>query len=80
LNLDSHYFKPQGRSLSSLEVVVLTKEEIEAMRLKNLDGLDQNQCAERMQTSQATVQRLLSSAYRKVSQALVLGQALKIID
>jgi len=74
------YFKPQGVPLRLLDEVVLTVEELEALRLKNIKKLNQIDCAEKMQTSQSTFQRILSSAYQKVSQALVNGEAIKILN
>jgi len=72
------YFKPQGVPLRNLKVVQLSAEEIEALRLKNICQLDQNQAAATMKTSQSTFQRILSSAYQKISQALINGQAIQI--
>ena len=72
------YFKPRGVGVSALEVIELKSEELEAMRLKNIENLDQKQCAEKMQTSPATFQRILSSANQKISIALVEGKAIKI--
>jgi len=72
------YFKPQGVPMNMLEVIELTTEEIEALRLKNIENLDQIRAAEKMNTSQSTFQRILSSAYKKISRALILGQAIKI--
>ena len=74
------YFKPQGVPMSQLEVIELTIEEVEALRLKNIKDLDQNECAKKMNTSQSTFQRILDSAYKKVSQALIEGKAIKIIN
>jgi predicted DNA-binding protein (UPF0251 family) len=61
-----------------LEVTALTLEEMEAIRLKNVEGLDQTECAKRMATSQSTFQRILASAYKKISDALVNGKAIEI--
>ena len=74
------YFKPQGVPMRYLEVVELTTEEVEALRLKNIKGLDQTKAAKKMKTSQSTFQRILSSADKKVSQALIQGKAIKIIN
>lgn len=63
-----------------LRVVELTREEVEALRLKNVQGLDQIECARKMNTSQSTLQRILSSAYNKVAEAVIKGKALKIIE
>jgi len=73
------YFKPQGVPMRFLEVIELTAEEVEALRLKNIKNLDQIECAKKMKTSQSTFQRILSSAYRKVSEALIEGKAIEII-
>lgn len=64
--------------MSSLNYVVLSHEELEALRLKNVLGLEQTTAAKEMKTSQSTFQRILSSAYKKVSKALVNGEAIKI--
>jgi len=62
-----------------LEVVELTTEEAEALRLKNIKDLEQEEAAKKMNTSQSTFQRILSSAYKKVTEALIEGKAIKII-
>lgn len=72
------YFKPQGVPMRFLEVVELTSEEVEALRLKNVEELDQIEAANKMQTSQSTFQRILSSANKKVSLAIIEGKAISI--
>jgi len=62
-----------------LEVVELSVEEAEALRLKNVEKLDQHGAAKKMNTSQSTFQRILSSAYQKVSEALIKGKAIRIV-
>jgi len=78
-NPQVRFFKPQGIPLRQLEVVELTAEELEALRLKNIKNLDQEAAAKEMNTSQSTFQRILSSAGKKVSQALVEGKAIKLL-
>jgi predicted DNA-binding protein (UPF0251 family) len=73
------YFKPQGVPMRFLEMVELTAEEAEAMRLKNIKDLDQSECAKKMNTSQSTFQRILSSAYKKITEAIIEGKAIKIV-
>ena len=73
------YFKPQGVPMKFLEVIKLTLEEAEALRLKNVEDLQQIECAKKMNTSQSTFQRILSSAYKKITEALIEGKAIKII-
>jgi len=80
VNPKINFFKPRGIPLLQLDVVELSKEEVEALRLKNIKEFDQNICAEKMKTSQSTFQRILSSAYKKISQAIVNGRAIKIIE
>ena len=72
------YFKPQGIPLRLLGEVELTIEELEAIRLKNIEGLEQTEASKRMNTSQSTFQRILASAYKKIAEALVEGKAIKI--
>lgn len=74
------YFKPQGIPVRHLEIIELTKEEAEALRLKNVENLDQVKCAEKMDTSQSTLQRILSSAYKKISEAIIKGKAIKVVE
>ncbi len=61
-----------------LETVALSMEEVEAMRLKNIEGMNQEEAAATMGTSQSTFQRILSSAYEKTTEALVKGKAIRI--
>ncbi len=61
-----------------LEVIELTTEEVEALRLKNIKDLEQTEAAKKMNTSQSTFQRILASAYKKISEALIEGKAIKI--
>ena len=73
------YFKPQGVPMRYLEVIELTTEEAEALRLRNIKDLEQEEAAKKMNTSQSTFQRILSSAYKKITEALIEGKAIKII-
>ncbi len=72
------YFKPRGRSMEELEEMVLNLEELEAMRLKDIEGFNQEQCAEHMHVSRQTFQNIIDSARRKVAQALTEGKAIHI--
>ncbi len=77
-NHQINYYKPQGVPLRNLAVEEISIEELEALRLKNIDNLDQNECAEKMNISQSTFQRLLSEAYKKISRALIEGKAIRV--
>ena len=61
------------------DCVDITPEEIESLRLKNIKNLDQTEAAKKMGVSQSTFQRVLSSAYKKVSLALIQGRELRIV-
>ena len=74
----ANYFKPYGVPIKLLEIVELTAEEVEALRLKNIKGLEQEEAAKEMGISQSSFQRILSSACKKTSEALIMGKAIKI--
>lgn len=73
-----NYFKPRAVPLSVLEEVILSVEELEALRLAHKESLYQQEAAARMGVSRATFGRVLDSAHRKVTIALVEGCALRI--
>lgn len=60
------------------EEITLKIEELEAMRLKDLEDLNQDECAAKMQISRQTFQNVLDSARKKVTQALAEGKAIRI--
>jgi len=72
------YFKPAGIRLVNLKEVKLTMDEFEAIRLKDLEKLQQKDAAKKMKISQPTFHRLLESARKKVAEALVNCKALRI--
>lgn len=72
------YFKPAGIPLRYLEEVSLSVEEIEAIRLRDIEGFDQEQAAKRMNISRPTFQRILSSSRKKIADALLNGKAIRI--
>jgi len=75
---NASYFKPSGIPCSSLAVVNLTKDELEAVRLADLEGLYQEAAAERMGISRPTFGRIIESAHQKIADALVNGKALRV--
>ncbi len=72
------YFKPRAVPLSLLEEIELKVDELEAIRLCDLEGLEQIQAAKKMGISQSTLGRILSKAREKIADALVNGKAIKI--
>jgi len=73
-----NYYKPRGVPLSVLEQVDLTVDELEAIRLTDLEGLYQADAAEKMNISRQTLGRIIESAHKKIADALVNGKALLI--
>ena len=73
-----YYFKPQGIPLRLLEEITLQPDELEAIKLHDLDNLDQTQAAKIMQISQSTFARILNRAYHKLALALTQGKAIKL--
>jgi len=63
-------FKPTGIPLTEIEKIVLYTDELEALKLCDLDGLTQEEAGLKMDISRGTVQRILSSARRKTALAL----------
>ena len=72
------YFKPAGIPMRELEEITLCMDELEAMRLTDLEGLYQAEVAERMGVSRQTIGNTLNSAHRKLADALLNGKALRI--
>ena len=71
-------FKPAGVPLRELDEVVMTLDELEALRLADLDGVYQEEAARRMTVSRPTFSRIVEAAHRKVADALIHGKALRI--
>jgi predicted DNA-binding protein (UPF0251 family) len=72
------FFKPRGIPLRSLQQIVITVDELEAMRLADYLEMTQEEVAQRMQVSRPTVTRMLSRVHRAVAEALVHGKAICI--
>ncbi|MEN6577323.1 MAG: DUF134 domain-containing protein [Phycisphaerales bacterium] len=71
-------FRPAGIPVCALEQVMLTLDEVEALRLADLNGLYQEQAAEQMKISRPTFSRIVEQARRKVADALIHGKALRL--
>lgn len=71
-------FRPRCKPLSKSKSVYLTFDEFEAVRLADLEGLKQEDAAKRMRISRPTFSRIISSAHRKIGDALVNIKAIKI--
>lgn len=64
--------------MSDIEKIPLYRDELEALKLCDLDGLTQEEAGERMGISRGTVQRIISSARKKTATALAECKALVI--
>ena len=75
---DVTYFKPQGIRIRNLEIIELTFDEIECVRLSEIKELSQVDAAKKMKIHQSTFQRSLARARKKIADALINGKAIKI--
>ncbi len=77
-DFDAEYFKPRGRAMIELEEVALEADELEAIRLADLEERYQNDAAELMGVSRQTFGNIVKRARQKVADALINGKAIKI--
>ncbi len=66
--------------MRQLDYVTLFADELEAFRLIDYKGLDQEGAAKQMQVSRITVQRIYKSARRKIAKAFIEGKAIRMIN
>jgi hypothetical protein len=78
LDIGATYFKPAGVPMRELETVFLSLEEAEALRLVELEELEQEEAAKKMGISRKTLWRELHSAHKKITDALINGKAIEI--
>ena len=71
-------FKPVGRRVNEEDVVELTLDEFEALRLADYDGLYQEKAAEQMDVSRQTFGNIINSAHKKIADFLINAKLLKI--
>jgi predicted DNA-binding protein (UPF0251 family) len=72
------YYKPRGIPLAQLDEVILSVDEHEAIRLSDVQGLEQEEAAKRMNISRQTFGRVLASARKKISDAIINAKAIRI--
>jgi len=75
---NAYYFKPRGIPVKDLDEVVLTMDELEAIRLADLEDCYQEAAAEQMAVSRQTFGNIIKSAHKKIAIALVKGKALRV--
>jgi len=71
-------YGPLTKVLTDNEPVIMSVEEYETIRLIDLDGLTQEECAIRMDVARTTVQKIYSDAREKIAKSLVNGDVLRI--
>ncbi len=71
-------FRPLCMAPDKAGGVFLTIDEFEAVRLYDLEGLEQAEVARKMNVHRSTVSRMLDSAHKKIADALVNIKAIKI--
>mgnify|MGYP000154897960 CR=1 FL=1 len=76
--ISAAYFKPQGIPMRDLEEVALELDEIEAIRLADLEELYQVDAAAKMGVSRQTFGNIIARAHKKVALAIMHGKALRI--
>lgn len=72
------YFIPSETDVAEVPENILKLEELEAIRLKDLEGLEQGECAQKMEVSRPTFQRILLSAREKIADSLINGKTIHI--
>jgi len=72
------YFKPAGISMSQIEEVILERDEVESMRLKNIEKMDVISWAESMGISKSTFARIYNQAVDKISDAIINTKSIRI--
>lgn len=77
-NPSCYYFKPKGIQIGELEEVELAADELEAIRLADLNELFQEDAADKMKISRATFGRIIMRAHYKIADAIINGKAIKI--
>lgn len=74
----SNLFGPLDKSNLENGIIEMTVDEYETIRLMDLEGMTQEECAEKMNVARTTVQRIYNEARVKLAKSLVNGQLLKI--
>lgn len=72
------YFGPLDSQTANMEENILLIEEAEAIRLKDVEKLEQEECAEKMEISRQTFQRILSTGREKIADSIINGKAIRI--
>jgi predicted DNA-binding protein (UPF0251 family) len=75
---ESNKFGPLDQNSGNENCVRMTVDEYEAIRLIDLEGFTQEECARQMNVARTTVQGIYAEARKKLAQSLVNGRVLLI--
>jgi len=75
---DSNLYGPLNGADIDNKIIMMTVEAYETIRLIDLEGFTQEECAERMQVARTTVQNIYKDVRSKIAESLVNGNILKI--
>lgn len=73
-------YKPSGTPMVELQQIELYRDELEALRLCDGEGLTQEEAGQSMGVSRGTIQRIVTVARRKIAKALTEGQAIVLVE
>ncbi len=75
---ENNFFGPLGVPLNEDEIITMTIDEYETIRLIDHEGLVQEECAKSMGVARTTVQRIYGEARQKIADSLINDKGLKI--
>ena len=75
---DINRFGPLDSGVEKEQIVIMSVDEYETIRLIDLEGLTQEECAGQMNVARTTVQGIYQKARKKIAESLVMGKILRI--